>query len=140
MHGFGLCNIDTRLTYCSSAIHWTIVLSSPETTRSRWRATPRRLRRLMEAICIVTKSGEDETVSFAKVAQLIHAYACKSSGQLWSMYHTKEYFRPRSAYLIIWFIRLLFSVETVTDREQNFTPGGEPPLVPVPHLGASIRD
>jgi len=27
-----------------------------------------------------------------------------------------------------------------TGREQSFTPGGEPPLVPVPHPGASIRD
>ena len=27
-----------------------------------------------------------------------------------------------------------------TVREQSFTLGGEPPLVPVPHPGASIRD
>jgi len=27
-----------------------------------------------------------------------------------------------------------------TGREQSFTPGGESPLVPVPHPGASIRD
>jgi len=27
-----------------------------------------------------------------------------------------------------------------TGREQSFTPGGGPPLVPVPHPGASIRD
>ena len=29
---------------------------------------------------------------------------------------------------------------TCTGRQQSFTPGGEPPLVPVPHPGASIRD
>jgi len=28
----------------------------------------------------------------------------------------------------------------LTGREQSFTPGGEPPLVPVPHPGASIWD
>jgi len=27
-----------------------------------------------------------------------------------------------------------------TGREQSFTPGGEPPLVPITHPGASIRD
>jgi hypothetical protein len=27
-----------------------------------------------------------------------------------------------------------------TSTETGFTPGGEPPLVPVPHPGASIRD
>ena len=29
---------------------------------------------------------------------------------------------------------------TYTGRQQSFTPGREPPLVPVPHPGASIRD
>ena len=28
----------------------------------------------------------------------------------------------------------------VTSTETAFTPGGEPPLVPVPHPGASIQD
>ena len=27
-----------------------------------------------------------------------------------------------------------------TGTKQSFTPGGEPPLVPVPHPGVSIRD
>ena len=31
-------------------------------------------------------------------------------------------------------------LQAATGREQSFTPGGEPPLVPVPHPGASIRD
>ena len=31
-------------------------------------------------------------------------------------------------------------LDAITGREPSFTPGGEPPLVPVPHPGASIRD
>ena len=31
-------------------------------------------------------------------------------------------------------------IELITGTETAFTPGGEPPLVPVPHPGASIRD
>jgi Na+-transporting NADH:ubiquinone oxidoreductase subunit NqrF len=37
-------------------------------------------------------------------------------------------------------IRVVVAHGEFTSTETGFTPGGEPPLVPVPHPGASIRD
>jgi hypothetical protein len=45
---------------------------------------------------------------------------------------------PLSAEICLYFRYILFICFTST--ETGFTPGGEPPLVPVPHPGASIRD
>ena len=35
---------------------------------------------------------------------------------------------------------IVYTFVTATSTEPSFTPGGEPPLVPVPYPGASIRD
>ena len=49
-----------------------------------------------------------------------------------------KYFTMEGVYMCIKFVYCGRIIST--GREQSFTPGGEPPLVPVPHPGVSIRD